>query len=79
MVIMEGWVSFHTWVDDPLINGKFTKFYASQLTLEAKLTYRSRKGWISFHPWEDDESLWGHPHITSYSSRFNVLCESLFF
>ena len=26
-----------------------------------------------------EEVLWGHPHITSYSSRFNVLGESLFF
>ena len=69
-VIVKAWCSFHSWEDDPFINGKpkfvwlKTHFSASESFSQSySLAAVIVEGWFSFHSYEDTHLINGKPKV----------------
>ena len=82
-VIVKGWVSFHSWEGNPLINGNPKVAYFSTHFSESESFHTSIvghaytllsvivKGWVSLHSWEGNPLINGNPKVAYFSTHFS--------
>ena len=74
---MEGWISFHSWGDEPFTNGIHeVVYYQIHFSKSSIFIQKNREtvaivdGWILFHSWGDDPFINGNPNFSACKLTF---------